>query len=202
MSLGTIALGALPVAVLVAHRFELASLDARLASRLAALGALPAALTVWLAHPLHTLWAISHRRRKRADPSLLFWREGLVLGFLSGVGAALAHRLDDPSWPLLFGWLAIWGWPALMPRISSASCLSWSGFTASRRWWTGAGVVADHASPSGVRAAPRHRSCSAFAILTTSDWAARLTSALLVATGATWLGITALRPATRRRTVT
>ena len=71
----------------------------------------PAALTVWLAHPLHAVG--SHRRRKRAD-RLIFWRAGLVLGILSGVGRPAHHH--DPSWRScsVAGDL---GLAALMPRM-------------------------------------------------------------------------------------
>ncbi len=78
--------------------------------RLAALGVLPAMLSVWGVHPALTWAGLSRRRRRRADASLLFWKLGLLLAPLTGAAAAAAYLLVDPRWDLLFGWLAIWGW--------------------------------------------------------------------------------------------
>jgi len=79
-----------------------------------ALAIAPGALAAWLAHPLLTLSRIQARRRKRRDPSLAFWRAGLV----AGVGAlpllALAERAADLRFPVAFGFAALWGWAALI----------------------------------------------------------------------------------------
>ena len=65
---------------------------------------------VWLLHPI-TVWrAISQRRRRRKDPSLALWRLGLLcapVAFATGLAAALT---DGGNWPVLFGWLVLWGW--------------------------------------------------------------------------------------------
>ncbi len=84
------------------------------ASKIAAIGALPAAAVIWLLHPLLLLRGISQRKRKRKDASLLFWKTGLgtALSLLPIACAALA--LPDPRWQVIFGWLAVWGWAALI----------------------------------------------------------------------------------------
>ncbi len=76
--------------------------------------AAPAALAVWCIHPITVLMAIARRRRRRKDPSLLFWRTGLICApiiFVLGVGTLLN---DTPVWLLAFGWLIIGGWAGLI----------------------------------------------------------------------------------------
>ena len=80
----------------------------------AAVSALPAALVIWLLHPLLMLRSISRRKRKRSDASLLFWRAGLGTAVALIPSAIAALLLPDPRWQVLFGWLAIWGWAALI----------------------------------------------------------------------------------------
>lgn len=80
------------------------------ADRLAAIGALPAALVIWLLHPLLILRNIARRQRKRSDASLLFWKTGLMSALLLIPVASAALLLPDPRWQVLFGWLAIWAW--------------------------------------------------------------------------------------------
>ena len=82
--------------------------------QMAAFGALPAALVIWLFHPVLTLRNISHRKRKRGDASLLFWKAGLGTALLLIPTATAALLQPDPRWQLLFGWLAIWGWAAMI----------------------------------------------------------------------------------------
>lgn len=79
-----------------------------------ALVALPAAIAVWLVHPLITVRLINRRRRKRTDPSLTFWLYGLAFAPLTFVAAGLAVWLDDPRWSVLFGWLALVGWASMI----------------------------------------------------------------------------------------
>lgn len=82
--------------------------------RLISLGAAPAALAVYVLHPVLVLRAIARRRRRRADPSLVFWRAGLAVGSLvlpAGVAAAYA---SDARYPVLLGWLALFGWGGLI----------------------------------------------------------------------------------------
>jgi hypothetical protein len=78
------------------------------------LAAAPAAVIVWGAHPVATLRAMHLRRRKRADGSLLFWQFGLAIALLCGPVAVAALTLSSPALPLLFGWLAIWGWAGMI----------------------------------------------------------------------------------------
>jgi len=76
----------------------------------AGVAALPAVIACWILQPLQTLTDIARRKRKRSDSSLLFWKAGLLSALLLGPLGAAALWLDDPRWPLLFGWFAIWGW--------------------------------------------------------------------------------------------
>jgi hypothetical protein len=78
--------------------------------RLAALGALPAIVSVWGVQPVLTWAGLRRRRRRRVDSSLLFWKLGLLLAPTVAATATAAYLLADPRWDLLFGWLAIWGW--------------------------------------------------------------------------------------------
>jgi hypothetical protein len=80
------------------------------AGPLAAIAALPAALVVWLLHPVLILRNISRRKRKRSDASLLFWKTGLMSALMLIPVASAALLLPDPRWQVLFGWLAIWAW--------------------------------------------------------------------------------------------
>ena len=82
--------------------------------QLAALGAVPAALVAWLVHPVLILRNISLRKRKRSDASLLFWRTGLISALLMIPITLAALWLPDPRWQVLFGWVAIWGWAAMI----------------------------------------------------------------------------------------
>lgn len=81
---------------------------------LAASGALPAALVIWLIHPVLILRIISRRKRKRHDASLMFWKAGLVNALLLIPLAFAALLLPDPRWQLLLGWVAIWGWAGMI----------------------------------------------------------------------------------------
>jgi hypothetical protein len=82
--------------------------------QLAAIGALPAALVAWLIHPVLILRNISRRKRKRRDASLLFWRTGLISALLLIPLSLAALLLPEPRWQVLFGWMAIWGWAAMI----------------------------------------------------------------------------------------
>jgi len=81
---------------------------------IAAISALPAALVIWVLHPALMLQNIARRKRKRSDASLLFWKAGLGTALLLSPSAIAALILPDPRWQVLFGWLAIWGWAALI----------------------------------------------------------------------------------------
>jgi len=82
--------------------------------QLAGIGALPAAVVIWLLHPALILRNISRRKRKRSDTSLLFWKAGLGVALLLMPVAMAALLLPDPRWQVLFGWLAIWGWAGMI----------------------------------------------------------------------------------------
>ena len=80
------------------------------AARVLAVAAAPAVIAVWLVQPLSTLVRIARRTRRRPDASLLFWRFGLVVALTLPVLAILAVLSRDLRWPVLLGWLALWGW--------------------------------------------------------------------------------------------
>jgi hypothetical protein len=82
--------------------------------KLAAIAALPAAFVIWLLHPALILRNIARRKRKRSDASLLFWKTGLGTALLMIPIATAALLLPDPRWQVLFGWIAIWGWAAMI----------------------------------------------------------------------------------------
>jgi hypothetical protein len=157
--------------------------------QLAGIGALPAALVIWLLHPALTLRYIAQRRRKRSDVSLLFWKAGLLTALLLIPIAVAALTLPDPRWQLLFGWLAIWGWAAtilhgMLSRI--VPFLVWFHRYSAR--------VGLEAVPSMRSLLPQRSIKIGFilhmgsvvsgviAILLQADWLARLTGLLLVAT--------------------
>lgn len=76
--------------------------------------AAPAALILWVLHPALTLRLLATRRRKRADMSVRFWQIGLGCAPLL-VFIAIAGLLEEhPRWPLLFGWVTIFGWAGLI----------------------------------------------------------------------------------------
>lgn len=115
LCLGLLALGVLlPVAVLGLELTGASGLNTMALMRLAALGAVPAALAVWALHPVLTLGSLARRRRRRGDPSLLFWLAGLAAAPLAGAVAAASHLSVDPRWGLLLGWLAIWSWAGMI----------------------------------------------------------------------------------------
>lgn len=81
---------------------------------LLAIGALPAAVVIWYLHPALILRNIIQRKRKRSDASLSFWKAGLGTALTLMPVATAAVLLPDPRWQILFGWLAIWGWAAMI----------------------------------------------------------------------------------------
>ncbi|MEZ4654632.1 MAG: hypothetical protein R3E12_13880 [Candidatus Eisenbacteria bacterium] len=78
------------------------------------LAAAPGTLAVWFVHPLASFVTLARRRRSQSDPSLRFWRTGLTLAPLVLLAAIAAVWFSDPRLPLLFGWLAIWGWAGII----------------------------------------------------------------------------------------
>jgi len=79
-----------------------------------ALAAAPGALAAWVVHPVVTLLGASKRRRKRPDPSLWFWQAGLATALLALPVGGLALFADDARFPVLFGWLVLFGWAAMI----------------------------------------------------------------------------------------
>ena len=73
----------------------------------AAASLVPAAVAIWLVHPLACLSAL--RGVSRA-PGLGYWRLGLVLAPLVLLLAVFARLDADPRLPMLFGWVAVFGW--------------------------------------------------------------------------------------------
>ena len=156
---------------------------------LAAFGAVPAALVTWLIHPALILRNISLRKRKRSDASLLFWRAGLISALLMIPITLAVLWFPDPHWQVLFGWVAIWGWAAMImhgmlsrivpflvwfhrysPRVGLEPVPSMRSLLSQRRIQTG---FALHSSSLVLGVA---------AILFQVDILARLTGLVLVAT--------------------
>lgn len=159
-------------------------------TRWAAVASLPAALVVWLVHPLLTLHSIARRKRRRSDASLFFWQAGLSFGLLLIPLATLACTTIDARWQLLFGWLAIWGWAGMImhgmltrivpflvwfhrfaPLIGKSYVPSIRNLLSQRRIRIG---FAFHLASAAM---------GATAIVTQADFLARATGVLLVVTG-------------------
>jgi hypothetical protein len=112
---GLLVIGVLtPALVLTADYFALLGDDSRQSARIAALGTLPALISVWGLHPITSFASLLKRRRRRIDGSLLFWRAGLLLAPPIGVVAVCAYLLSAQYWGLLLGWLALWGWAGMI----------------------------------------------------------------------------------------
>ncbi len=77
------------------------------------LAATPAAISVGLIHPWLVTRALNARRRKRADASLLFWRVGMAVAPVA-LAAGVAATFGVARAALVFGWLALWGWAAMI----------------------------------------------------------------------------------------
>jgi hypothetical protein len=157
--------------------------------QLAAIGALPAALVIWLLHPALILRDISRRKRKRSDASLLFWKAGLGSALLMIPISVAVLVFPEPRWQILFGWVAIWGWAGMImhgmlsrivpfllwfhrysAKIGFEPVPSMRSLLPEKKIKTGFVL---HISSVGV---------GVIAILAQSDWLARLTGLLLVAT--------------------
>jgi hypothetical protein len=80
------------------------------ADGIATLGTAIALLACWGLHPLVALRAIAKRRRRRADPSLDFWRAALVTAGLLLAAAPFTLVSDDPRALAALGYVALVGW--------------------------------------------------------------------------------------------
>ena len=79
-----------------------------------ALAAAPAAVMVWIVHPIVTARALHLRKRRRVDGSVRFWWAGLVCAPLA-IPLSLASALADAQrWPVTLGFLVVWGWAGLV----------------------------------------------------------------------------------------
>ena len=70
----------------------------------------PAALAVWVAHPLLVLPALRRRRRRRPDESLHGWTAALVCAVATGLCGVAATVWDSPRLGVAWAVLAVWGW--------------------------------------------------------------------------------------------
>ena len=151
----------------------------------------PAGIAIWLVQPLLLTKLIRERRRRRSDPSLQFWLLGLACAPLCLVLAALVWTTDWPLAPLLFGWLAIFGWAGaivhgMLTRI--LPFLTWFHRIAQMHDMTLVPpmkqLLPDWQARWNLRAHALTLAMGALAIATGLDVLARLTGGLLVVTGA------------------
>jgi hypothetical protein len=74
-----------------------------------AIAVAPAALFVWIVHPVLTARALHRRKRRRVDGSVRFWWAGLACAPLAlplALGALLGA---DPRWSVGLGFIVVWG---------------------------------------------------------------------------------------------
>jgi hypothetical protein len=144
---------------------------------------------------LLTLHGLAKRKRRRSDASLLFWRTGLLAALLLFPMAVVAFTVVDARWQILFGWFAIWGWAGMIlhgmltrivpflvwlhrvaPLIGKTNVVSIRGLLSQQRIRIG---YAFHLASLAL---------GVVAIITQLDVVARMTGALLLATGISLLG--------------
>ncbi len=181
---------ALPLMTLLANLAVPGGTSGWRPTHVAAFGALPAVLGVWLLHPGFILQNLRGRRRKRLDASLFFWQAGLCLAPVTAVVAGVAFFADDPRWAFLFGWLAIWGWAGIiihgmLSRI--VPFLVWF-----HRFSPHIGripvpamrsLLSDSWTKLGLGFHVASLVLGALAIITRDPWIARATGVLMLATG-------------------
>jgi len=133
---------------------------------------------------------LAQKKRRRSDESLLFWRAGLVLAPVVLFAATAAIWFDDPRLPILFGWLAIWGWAGLIVHGMLTRILPFLVWF--HRFAHLAGLapippmrrlLPDKLARAGFIAHLTTLLLGVWAILALSGWAARLTGVGLCVTG-------------------
>jgi hypothetical protein len=100
----------LPVAVLVLDFSGALPVAGPAARRLAAVGAAPALVAVWVLQPLVALRALSTAGSDGANDGRIFWQLGFTAALLAAVAAVATQISPDPRLGLWMGWFAIWGW--------------------------------------------------------------------------------------------
>jgi hypothetical protein len=154
------------------------------------LAAAPGVVAIWFVHPLAAFIVLAQRKRGRPDPSLWFWRAGLVLAPLVLIAAIAAVWFSDPRLPVLFGWLAIWGWAGILVHGMLTRILPFLVWF--HRFAALAGRVAippmrrllpDALAQTGLFLHLATVALGVLAILTRADWLARATGAGLAGTG-------------------
>ncbi len=182
-----------PLALLVPLAVLLAAVLALLHLPLWAvlLAALPAALAIWLVHPLMLGRLLLQRRRRRRDPTLQFWWLALACAPLTLLAALAAWLTDWQPAPLLFAWLAIIGWAGAMVHgmlTRIVPFLVWF-----HRFAAVAGLadvppmkqlLTDRQVTWNLRVHAATLASGVLAIATGMDGLARVTGLLLMATGA------------------
>lgn len=93
------------LAVIVALGAGVATAVLGLAPTTAAAGMLPAALGAFAVAPATWGWLIRHRKRRRSDASLVFWRAAAAAAPVAGGAWAVAWWRPEPRWLVLAGWL-------------------------------------------------------------------------------------------------
>jgi hypothetical protein len=140
------------------------------AAPLAAVAASPAAAVVWGVQPLREL------RTPASDPGYTARRAGFAFAPGAALAAFMVVARDAPDWNLLFGWIALWGWAGLVVH----------------------GLLQRPGRPSPAVGLALHLAALAAGVaatLTGLDALARLTGALIAATGLSMLRGSLLRSA-------
>ncbi|MCS5636215.1 MAG: hypothetical protein NZ990_06835 [Myxococcota bacterium] len=159
----------------------------------AAAALLPAAAAIWLIHPVACLYSL---RGAAPAPGLGYWRLGLVLAPLVFLVALSARMGSDPRLPMLFGWLAVFGWGATL--FSAVLVGTVPGLLGSGARGAGPGPSSAVASRVGLGLHAAALGAGLVGILALSDIWCRLAGALVFADAA-WLmvGLTRILLASR-----
>jgi len=180
-----------PSLVLVADYLGLTRGHLSAAYHVAAIGALPALLSVWVLHPLTAMRRLRQRRRKRIEGSLLFWWVALPTAPGIALVAVLAHASGHPYWEVLLGWGAIWGWAGMVIHgmlMRIVPFLVWfhrfARHVGHRPVPSVRGLLPDRWIRWGFGLHLSSTAAGMLAILTLHDWLARLTGLLVLATAA------------------